>query len=61
MDIIEHQALTTANKCGLSLFQLLTLSELNSSKLKEDLMDLHSKKLITVRQGINSKLIFKND
>lgn len=59
LDLVEEQAKTSDNHCGLSLVQLQNKTGLNSAELKKQLKVLHNQKKIRVRHGINHQLIFK--
>jgi hypothetical protein len=61
LEIIKDQAISTHNHCGLSLVQLSKKTGLGFIELKKELKALYDQQEISVRNGINSKLIFKND
>jgi hypothetical protein len=55
--IIIHSK-KTENKCGLSIPDLSSMLDTDIKTLKEILLKLYREKKITIREGINSKLIF---
>ena len=46
------------NKCGTTVMSLMEELNLNSMEIKVLLNQLHVDKFVTIRQGINHKLIF---
>lgn len=56
-EIVKRQNLNE-NKCGTTVMSLMEELNLTSIEIKVLLNQLHVEKLITVRQGINQKLIF---
>lgn len=55
--IIERQTLNN-NKCGTSIIFLAEKLNISIDEIKKLLNQLHSEKIIKIRQGINHKLIF---
>lgn len=55
--IIARQTLN-GNKCGTTVIFLAEELNIDTNEVKKLLNQLHSKKLIKIRQGINQKLIF---
>ena len=46
------------NKCGTTVMSLMEELNLNSMEIKVLLNQLHVEKFVTIREGINHKLIF---
>jgi len=55
--IINRQNLSE-NKCGTTVMSLMEELNLNSMEIKVLLNQLHVEKFVTIREGINHKLIF---
>lgn len=57
-DIIISTQKLNQNKCGITIIFLANKLNIDLNEVKELLNQLHSKKLIIIRQGINQKLVF---
>jgi hypothetical protein len=55
--IITRQTLN-GNKCGTTVVSLVKELDIDINKAKELLNELHARKIIRIRQGVNNKLIF---
>lgn len=55
--IILRQKLNQ-NKCGTTIIYLAEKLNINLTEVKELLNELHAKKVISIRQGVNHKLVF---
>lgn len=55
--IVKKQTLN-GNKCGTTIISLIEELNIDLNEMKLLVNELHRKKLIKIRQGINQKLIF---
>lgn len=61
MKIIEENHIRTNGMCGTSIPQVMILLNKEASAIKESLLKLWKEKKVIIREGINGKLIFKNN
>jgi hypothetical protein len=59
LEAIEQNALKSDNKTGIYAPKICELTTLDWFDVKKELNRLYAEKKITIRQGINGKLIFK--
>lgn len=61
ISLIEENSQITGNKSGISVANLCGWSKLSASEVRLMLNKLYKEGKITVREGVNGKLIFRND
>lgn len=60
-DLIDKNYIKSEGKCGLPIPELQIESEIPNEALKVILRQLYDEKYFRLREGLNGKMIFKNN